>query len=469
MTSAEPKLNAGAERALIELLGEARVRGEPHLPGVFVASIRSAEEVRELLAVARRFRLPIRPHAAGLETTLLKPPAGGGILLDLRGMNRILEVNHSERYALVEPGVTWRQLYKRLAEDGGDLALPTAATPRGLSVWASTFMEGAAGAALVRGALPEKIWGVEAILSSGETVRTGSAALVEGWWGRGPLPDTSGLFLGWQGATGVVTRLSVSLRPQHRHFRRMLVPASTRRVAIAAAIRLAREGLFDESTVLPWLLFRRTFGVEGPLKRHPGEPESYLHVDLTADTLPELEYKRLRLSQNLVRAARRGGSFDEVVDLNLLSRVAPMLKPLRDLPLKLPLGEASSLRAVAVGCQGPISRLVDAADLVEEAAGAEGVSACTVVRPMRGAHFGVLHVAFDGGTDGVAAAETAAERAVERLLPLGFVPHRYPPRCARLVGAKLHAGTKRLSLRLRRLLDQEGLLDPAAWGLPAAF
>ncbi len=468
MTTPERTRNDTLRNALVDFLGEARVGEDAHLDGVLVASVRSVSDVEGVLAVARQMRIPVRPRAAGLDSLNLTAPPSGGILLDLRGMNRILEVNHSERYALIEPGVTWRQLYKRLAEEGGDLALPTAATPRGLSVWASTFLDGSADASLVQGALPEKVWGVEAILSSGEAVRTGSGAMSSGWWGRGPLPDLSGLFIGWQGATGIVTRLSVSLRPRLKHVRRLLFPASSRRAAIAAAIRLAREGLCDEAAVLPWTLLRRVFSVEGALVRQPGEPEAYLHVDWSAETLPELEYKRLRLGQNLVRAARRGGSFDEPVDLVALAGLTPALKRLRDLPLRLPLGGAGLEAAAAVACYGPISRLVDGADVLDEAAAAHGVGAAVVIRPMRGAHHGMLHAVLGGYQTGEPeAVHGATARALERLMGLGFVPHRFPTELSRLVFSHLHPGTQRLALRLRRLLDPQGVLDPVPWGLPA--
>lgn len=462
---------AGEVRAaLVDLLGPERVRADAALEGVLVASATSVDEVREVLAVARTSRVPILARAGDLDTAGLTAPTGGGILLDLSGMNRVVEVNHSERYAVVEPGVTWRRLDARLVEDGGDLALPTAATPAHLSVWSSIVMDGVGtGTSLGQGTLGEAVWGVEAVGAAGDLVRTGVGSVTGGWWGRGPLPDLTGLFLGWHGATGLVTRIALSLRKRKRYQRRLVLPASTRRVAIAGAIRAAREGLFDEALVLPWSLPRLLLGVRGALRRDATEPEAYLHIDFTADTRPELEYKRLRLGQALSRASRRGGDFDEPVTLDALARGSDRLRGLSDLPLKLPDPEPGERWSI-LGCHGPTSKLVDAADEVEAAYVSAGLMPTVMVRPVHGGHFGIVHavsaVHRDPDAD-LGALRAAQGRALEALLALGFLPHRFSPELGRTVVARMHPGSQRVAMRLKRLLDPEGLLDPSRWGLPA--
>lgn len=457
------------QAALVDFLGEARVEVSTDLPNVLVASATSIAEVQGALAVARQHKTPLLPRAGHIDTLALRAPEQGGILLNLSGMNRILEVNHSERYAVIEPGVTWRQLARRLVEDGGDLAVPTAAAPEGLSVWASSLMDGAGGLSLAHGALGELVWGVEAVLTSGELVRTGVGSVTEAWWGRGPLPDLTGLFLGWRGATGLVTRLAVSLRPRRRHLRRLLIPATTRRVAIAAGIRLAREGLFDETSVLPWNLPRLLLGVDGNAGRHASEPEAFLHVDFTADTRPELEYKRLRLANALSRASRRGGHFDEPMTLASLASMSTRLMGLGDLPLRLALSGPDDQLSV-LGCYGPTSKLVDGAQRIEEAYQHSGLMPTLLVHPVRGGHFGVLHAVVRGepgrDSDPDHPVRSAQARALDNLVGLGFLPHRYPPDLATMIFARMHPGSQRLALRLKRLLDPEAILDPGKWGLP---
>ncbi|MDF1566038.1 MAG: FAD-binding protein [Deltaproteobacteria bacterium] len=471
----EPKVRS----ALVDLLGEARVQPDPDLSEVLVVSANAVSDVQGILSIARHNGVPCLPKADGLPRRGLVAPEGGGLRIDLMGMNRVLEVNHSERYAVIEPGVTWQHLADRLAEDGRDLQLPTAAAPGHLSVWASSLMDGAGGLALSHGGLGRLVWGVEAVLVSGEVIRTGAGSAAGGWWGRGPLPDLTGLFLGWRGATGLVTRLAISLRARKKHQRRLIFPASHRRTAVAGAIRLSREGLFDEASVLPWTLPRVLMGLRGYFQRQQGEPEGYLHVDFTADTLPELEYKRLRLSNALAQASRRGGSFGHPVTLEDLASMGEPLEGLRDLPLRLVIDEGDDEVLSGLGFHGPTSGLVDVAAQVEEAFEAQGLSAVILVRPVHGAHSGIVHafVACPWGECDTDSPEDrskreqlsrigmAQERGMEEALELGFVPHRYPPELGRLVTAKMHPGSHRLALRLRRLLDAEALLDPARWGL----
>ncbi len=463
-----PELRA----ALVDLLGSDRVRADEALEDVVVASVTSTEEVQGVLAIARTRHLPLLARSGDLDTAGLAAPAGGGVVLDLTPMNRVVEVDHSERYAVIEPGVTWRRLDARLLEDGGDLALPTLATPGRLTVWSSIVMDGiGTGTSLGQGTLAGILRGVEAVGAAGDVVRTGVGSVTTGWWGRGPLPDLTGLFLGWHGATGLVTRIALSLKPRKRYQRRLVIPASTRRVAIAGAIRATREGLFEEASVLPWALPRLLLGVRGALRPDPSEPEAYLHIDLTAETRPELEYKRLRLGQALSRATRRGGRFDEPVTLAALGHGAAGLKSLDDLPLRLA-DPGEGERWSILGCYGPTAKLVDAVDEVEAAYVAAGIMPTVLVRPVHGGHYGILHavsaIRRDPGADREPL-RAAQARALEAVLALGFLPHRFSRELGRTVVARMHPGSQRLAMRLHRLLDPDGILDPAQWGLPTAL
>ena len=68
-----------------------------------VAYPQSAEDVRELVAEARRRGTCLIPRAAG--TSLAGQVVGKGIVVDIKGWNRILEINADERWARVQPGV----------------------------------------------------------------------------------------------------------------------------------------------------------------------------------------------------------------------------------------------------------------------------------------------------------------------------------------------------------------------------
>ena len=77
----------------------------PHEPD-FVVMPRTAEEVQEIVKLANREKVPVVPQGAGLALTGLVIPQRGGIVLDTKRMDSILEVNEKARYVVVEAGVT---------------------------------------------------------------------------------------------------------------------------------------------------------------------------------------------------------------------------------------------------------------------------------------------------------------------------------------------------------------------------
>ena len=63
----------------------------------------------------------------------------------------------------------------------------------------------------------DMVTGLEVVLPSGEICKIGSCSLSPDWFSKGaPLPDLSGLFLGWFGATGIITRVGLRLYPRKR-------------------------------------------------------------------------------------------------------------------------------------------------------------------------------------------------------------------------------------------------------------
>jgi glycolate oxidase len=59
--------------------------------------------------------------------------------------------------------------------------------------------------------------GMEVVLPTGDICKIGSISVSPLWFSRGPLPDLSGLFIGWFGTTGIVTKLSLKLYPKPKY------------------------------------------------------------------------------------------------------------------------------------------------------------------------------------------------------------------------------------------------------------
>ncbi|MBW1941499.1 MAG: FAD-binding oxidoreductase, partial [Deltaproteobacteria bacterium] len=78
---------------------------------------RSTEQISDIMKLAHRDKVPVVPRGTGTSVTGAVLPVRGGLLLDLSLMNEILEINTSDFYARVEPGVVCMQLNNALAKD----------------------------------------------------------------------------------------------------------------------------------------------------------------------------------------------------------------------------------------------------------------------------------------------------------------------------------------------------------------
>src|SRR4030065_2851649 len=72
----------------------------------YVVMPKTTKEVQEIVKLANKEKVPIVPKGAGLALTGLVIPLKGGIVMDMKRMDRILEVNEGARYVVVEGGAT---------------------------------------------------------------------------------------------------------------------------------------------------------------------------------------------------------------------------------------------------------------------------------------------------------------------------------------------------------------------------
>ena len=202
-----------------EGLNSYRDQYSPRPASFFLASAAvapdSVEQIQQILKVANDYGIPLWTVGAGRNLAYggAAPRENGYVVLDLKRMNRILEVNEQYGYALLEPGVTYFELYRYLQDRGHKLWIDCAAPGWG-SVVGNALEHGV-------GYTPygehfTMSCGMEVVLANGEVVRTGMGALPGNntWqlfkYGFGPFVD--GLFT--QSNFGVVTKMGVWLMPE---------------------------------------------------------------------------------------------------------------------------------------------------------------------------------------------------------------------------------------------------------------
>lgn len=179
----------------------------------------TSDEVAAVMKIAGRHGIPLWPCSRGRNWGYgsATPVLENTVILHLERLNRIIEVNEELAYALIEPGVTYRQLRQHLDDHHPGLWCDcTDGTPGGSVI----------GNALDRGlgTTPYAdhfgtLCGLEVILPSGEMVRTGGGPQgCKTWnthkWGVGPYLE--GLFS--QSNFGVVTKAGVWLMPKPEAF-----------------------------------------------------------------------------------------------------------------------------------------------------------------------------------------------------------------------------------------------------------
>ena len=277
----------------------------PGEPALVVAPTEVAE-VQAIVRAARVARVPLVPRVAGTNVGGLTIPPRGGVVVDLAGMNRIVEVNEKDLYAIIEPGVTWEGLKRHLDEHQPDLVVGYPLSPPDSSVMANCLLDGLGNLSLAHGSMSEWITGLEVVLPDGSLARTGSAAAGLSWCSRGPLPDLTGLFVSFQGTTGIVTKLGLCLWPRPRHRRRLFVLCYQRNAAIAAMRELTRARVADDVGGLSWPTGKMLFGIEHPRPRDPNEPDFFLYVDISGATARHLEL-RVEILRELVSELRDAG------------------------------------------------------------------------------------------------------------------------------------------------------------------
>ena len=175
-----------------------------------------ADQVVELVKIANRYRIPIYPISTGKNLGYGggAPALAGSVVFDLKRMNRIVEIDERHGYVVVEPGVSYFDLYNHIQEKGLKLSIDVPSPG-----WGSVLgnaLDGGCGVTLA----PyrdhfEAHCGVEVVLPNGRMMRSGMGAMpgAKTWQqfkpGFGPRID--GLFK--QSNYAIVTKMGFWLMP----------------------------------------------------------------------------------------------------------------------------------------------------------------------------------------------------------------------------------------------------------------
>jgi FAD/FMN-containing dehydrogenase len=434
-----------------------------------VVFVESHDELVRLVGVAARHRIPLVPRIAGTNLGGLSLPVRGGAVLDLTRMNRILAINETDMPAVIEPGVTFQQLVDELRQRELPLTIGIPLSPPETSVVANCLLDGLGNLSLPYGTMGEWISGLEVVLASGEVIRTGAWAVAEVPFSRAPLPDLTGLFVSWQGTTGLVSKMAVQLKPDPPHRRRLFVLTYDRRSTYELMRCLARLRIFDDIGGLSWPTGKMLYGIAKPLAKDPDEPEFFTYLDVSAFSTDELRLKLEMLLAELKGLRERGADIEDPLDLETICAIEPRFGRFARFPTHLDFLVDNPGGGLSwVGTYGPMSRFDRAADRGAAIMEHHGFPPVIVSRPMKLGHFGVLRFIETFTRDDPQQVELVRACNVEltdMVLDEGFVPYKTPAWSVERILPRMWPGTHDLMRRVRALLDPHGIMNPGRWKL----
>lgn len=195
----------------------------------------SIEEIAEIVRICAAHQVPIIPFGAGTSVEGHILALNGGVCIDLRLMNQILEINQADMYATIQPGVTRNQLDEALQGSGFFFPIGPGVNAT-LGGMASTR---ASGTNAVRyGTMKDNVLALKVVLPDGQIIKTGSKARKSsaGY-------DLTRLFVGAEGTLGVIAELTIKLHSYPQAIYAAVCSFTTVEDAVNTAIQTIQKGV----------------------------------------------------------------------------------------------------------------------------------------------------------------------------------------------------------------------------------
>jgi FAD/FMN-containing dehydrogenase len=253
---------------LLELVGSKSFTDDPEVlraystdssltpPGVpnYVVKPKKTEEVQKVVNFANQHSIPVVPVSSSAHFYGTTIPKQGGIILDLTGMNKILEIDELNKRVRIEVGVTWEQLTSELGKKGFRMVMPLLPHPSRSVV--TDYLEREVITSTVYD-YGEPLQSMEVVWPTGEVFRTGSASVTgypdspsKGGNPSGPGLDFYRFIQGAQGTMGVVTWANLKIEYMPKIDKILLAPVSDLDYAMEFLYRILRVRIGQECLLL---------------------------------------------------------------------------------------------------------------------------------------------------------------------------------------------------------------------------
>jgi len=203
----------------------------------FVVRPENTSQVSRILRLCNEQLIPVTARGAGTGLAGGCSPVRGGIVLDMSGMNRILEIDIENQQAIVEPGVIAEKLNSALKPygfffppDPGSLAMCTIG---GMISYNSSGMR-----SVKYGTVRNYVLDLEVVLADGRIIHTGKKVLKSsaGY-------DLTRLIVGSEGTLGIITRAGLKISPLPMTRKLVIACFEEAEFAGQAVIRIFSNGI----------------------------------------------------------------------------------------------------------------------------------------------------------------------------------------------------------------------------------
>ena len=437
---------------------------QPKLPD-YVVMAQTVEQVQQIMRFANKEKIPVIPYTAGTNIGGLCIPEQGGILLDLKRMNKILKIDTESHYAVMEPGVSHGMLAEALAKHNLRFGWPVG-TPSA-SVSSCAISHGIGGLNARYGLNSQEITGMEVVLPTGELVRVGSCAINdEAWHSTLPMPKLDGLFKGWLGSTGVVTKIGVGVHPIPPILKVFTVSCDNVEDMYSYMHNLAYYEICDDLTAVSWWLAQ--VPIPYPYTPKPDDkPEWFNFANTNSFTEKEKE-AREEIWQMVVEEEKKKGTSIKVTEYP-----EEALRARTQLPSQIVGSTKNYCKMAGAGISWPgtftpANKWAPVYNDWKKILIDHNLSPSVRMSMYRGVHYGMLRAMIPFNKQNPEETENARKAIVECLkvdLDHGGIPYKPPVDFAKEINKRAHPGYLSLLKQVKGLLDPNNIMNPGKLGI----
>jgi glycolate oxidase len=437
---------------------------KPKLPD-YVVMATTVEQIQGVMKLANREKIPVVPYTAGTNIGGLCIPERGGILLDLKRMNKIIRIDAESHYAVIEPGVSHAQFATELYKHNLRWSWPVG--PPSASSSSCAISHGIGGLSGRYGLNSEEITSMEVVLPTGELVRVGSCAIQEdAWHSLLPLPQLDGLFKGWLGSSGVITKIGLRVHPIPPVLKVFTVSTRNIEDMVSYMINLGNYEICDDLTAVSWWLAQ--VPIPSPYIPKPDDaPEWFCFGTTFSWTQKEKEAREEMWQMTLEEEQKKGTS------IKYAEYPEEALKARTQLPSQI-VGSTKNYTKMAgggiswPGTFTPVNKWAPVYNEWKKILIEHDLSPSVRVTNYRGVHYGMLRAMIPFNKKSPEATENARKAIVECLkvdLDEGGIPYKPPVDFAAEINKRAHPGYLSLLKRVKKMLDPNDIMNSGKLGI----